>query len=135
MKVLNKKHIDLQRNQSLWKSRSPPQGEHCGYFGGCCNWLSFKCCGPCRETVLYDITTRGIKQRTRPGCCFRSCQKVSSDFVDFRFLKDIEVDTYPECGCCFTTHSITIYSDDVTTPPIHMLHPQVGKLEKIVRDN
>lgn len=135
MKILNKKSVDLQRNQSLWKSQSPHPGGHYGYYDGCCNWLSYKICGPCRSRTSFNVTTRGIKQRSLPGCCCRGMKSVSQDFVDFRFVKDIELDSYPACGCCFMTHQVTIHSDDATNPTIKILHPEVAKLEKLVRNS
>ena len=87
------------------------------------------------------------------------CGDVETQFIDYRFLKDLELRKEPKCLCCCVTHELVIYADDkdtasghqvtplirsgsrVTTPliraekpPIMIVHPDVGRAESIIRN-
>ena len=73
-----------------------------------------------------------------------------TQFVDYRFVKDLELRAQPRCCCFCVSKELLIYADDkdsvsvrqseaqvsptVEHAPISILHPEAQKVEAIVRN-
>ena len=75
---------------------------------------------------------------------------VETQFIDYRFLKDLELRQQPRFCCCCIGKELLLYADDkdsVTTrqsaalvsqsddqTPVSILHPDVNRAESIIRN-
>lgn len=140
---LKRKKIDVARSQALWTGQTPAPG--CPYKRNCCEL----CCpeffyGPTR----WRVTGQGIFYKDEPSCCF-CCGTVNQEYIDYRFLKDLELKESRFC-CCWRAKILEIYSEDKDSGASHrpeeglapdgafaphiLKHPEANKVEKIIRN-
>ena len=81
--------------------------------------------------------------------CFHCHFPVRTEYMDYRFFKDLELKTTRKCLCCCTANELEMYVDDHDTsaaqkegePPNpgafhpHVLrHPEARNVEQIIRN-
>ncbi|XP_063689793.1 uncharacterized protein LOC134822593 isoform X2 [Bolinopsis microptera] len=136
LKLLKKKKIEADKMATLWQGETPAPG--LAYSEDCCQCMSKMCCPCCITRKLWRITGQGIFYRIVPPCSMFT--EVRQEYIDFRFLKDMELRTRNTFACCCRTHELIMYAEqasDEDTPDsrsIHpVLHPDAEKVETIVR--
>lgn len=65
-------------------------------------WTIFPCLG---KRIGYKVTAAGVRTRSSAGCIDSS----TTEFDDFRYLEDIEVEE--EIGCCCNASVLHLYFD------------------------
>ncbi|KAL5480090.1 hypothetical protein EMCRGX_G023712 [Ephydatia muelleri] len=145
--VLKRHKRDADRSKTLWSVTTPEWGKqsHHHRCTGFCFQFCFPCCVGTRE---WRVTGQGIRWR-RNRAAIDCCGDVETQFIDYRFLKDLELRKEPKCLCCCVAHELVIYADDKDTisghrtttpliraeaPPITIVHPDVGRAESIIRN-
>lgn len=150
LKVLKKHKKDLDRSQALWSQTTPVAS--CAYHESCGDYIKYICCHCCVTTKDWRVTGQGIrwrKNRARVNCCGEN----ETQFIDYRFLKDIELREIPRCLCCCVGKELLIYADDkdsvtvhqtqrasgahqplLTQEPVVIRHPQARQAEAIIRN-
>ena len=68
-------------------------------------------CPCCVATTEWRITGQGIRWR-RNRATLDCCGDIETQFIDYRFLKDLELRREPKCCCCCTGSELLIYADD-----------------------
>jgi len=75
---------------------------------------------------------------------------VETQFIDYRFVKDLELRQQPRFCCCCVGKELLIYADDkdavssrqsqalvqqsIEQAPVSILHPDVNRAESIIRN-
>ena len=72
------------------------------------------CCPCCVPTTEWRVTGQGIRWR-RNRAALNCCGDVETQFVDYRFVKDLELRKEPKCLCCCVGTEVLIYADDKDT--------------------
>ena len=68
-------------------------------------------CPCCVATTEWRVTGQGIRWR-KNRAALDCCGDVETQFIDYRFMKDIELRREPKC-CCFCVGSeLLIFADD-----------------------
>ena len=57
------------------------------------------------------MTGQGIRWR-RNRATLNCCGDVETQFIDYRFLKDLELRREPKCCCCCVGSELLIFADD-----------------------
>mmetsp|Transcript_22657 Transcript_22657/g.57744 ORF Transcript_22657/g.57744 Transcript_22657/m.57744 type:complete len:257 (-) Transcript_22657:226-996(-) len=144
LRVLRRRRIDYEQNRTLWEGFTPPS---CEYSSSCVQC----CCFCCYYKTFYKVTPQGIRRRPDRGGCWTciTCQCMKprrTDFVDFRFLKDIEIEKRNCCCCCWPLTSLHIVSASQFDPEgekdgfvgndseMKLYHPEAEKVESIIRN-
>eukprot|EP00850_Spirogloea_muscicola_P016956 SM000141S00900 [mRNA] locus=s141:192763:194476:+ [translate_table: standard] len=103
------KKIEAQRNAPLWVGRTPARG--CAYNHGILGWLRRELCPCWIAFTSWRITQQGIRWTTIPAPIVACCDDVDTSFIDFRFLKDIELDERnPQFLCCCQAHQASYWA-------------------------
>lgn len=147
LKQLKKHKRDLDRGRALWNATTPVcspayhrnLGEYC--FQVCCNC--------CVATTEWRVTGQGIRWR-KNRAPINCCGDVETQFIDYRFLKDLEIRKTPKCLCCCVGKELLIYADDKDSvsprqalaahapgeapEPVSILHPEVPRAESLIRN-
>eukprot|EP00850_Spirogloea_muscicola_P002642 SM000010S04280 [mRNA] locus=s10:608890:611039:- [translate_table: standard] len=142
--VIKHKKIEAQRNAPLWVGRTPARG--CAYNHGILGWLRRELCPCCIAFTSWRITQQGIRWTTIPAPIVACCDDVDTSFIDFRFLKDIELDERnPQFLCCCQAHQahklmmlVRLYASqhderNATEATISILHPEASEVERVIR--
>jgi len=107
LKLLKKKKVEADKMATLWQGETPATGiqysEDCGQ---CCAKIICPCC---ITRKMWRITGQGIFYRIVPPCAWFTT--VRQEYVDFRFLKDMELRTRNTFGCCCQTHELLMFAD------------------------
>ncbi len=72
------------------------------------------CCPCCVPTTEWRVTGQGIRWRKNTSA-IDCCGEVETQFIDFRFLKDLEFRKDPTCLCCCVGSKLLLYADDKDT--------------------
>ena len=138
LKMLKKKKVENDKMATLWSGETPASGVQYAEDGAqCCGKIFCPCC---ITRKFWRITGQGIFYRIVPPC---SCiQTVTQEYIDFRFLKDMELRSGNTCLCCCMRHQLLLYAEnaskhnDETVVPTehHLVHPEADKVETVVRN-
>ena len=137
LNVLKKKKMQEERAKSLWKGTTPHVS--CAYSSNPCQCLFRFCCPCCVAKTSWSVTAQGLRHSAYPAS-INMLGKTQRDFIDFRFLKDLEIHSEPTCLCCCTGHDLLIFADDPSEgsakhdEPARISHPDAIHLERIIRD-
>lgn len=146
--VLLKKHKrDADRSRALWHATTPVR--NCAYHRNCFDFCCFLLCPCCIPTVEWRITGQGIRWRQNRAA-INCCGNVETQFIDYRFMKDLELRQDPKFCCFCRGNELYIYADDkdsVSTrqtqsavaaegdlQPVIIRHPDCVKAESILRN-
>ena len=66
-------------------------------------------CPSCVDRKEWRITGQGIHQRDIPSTS-HCCSNTETQFVDYRFLKELELHREPKCCCCCVGTELLIIS-------------------------
>ena len=72
------------------------------------------CCPCCIPTVEWRVTGQGIRWR-KNRAALNCCGDIETQFIDYRFLKDLELRKEPKCLCCCVGTELLVYADDKDT--------------------
>ena len=135
--ILKKKKRQLERSTSLWTGTTPYIS--CAYSSNPCQYLFRLCCPCCVAKTTWSITHQGLRSSAYPAS-LNLIGETQRDFIDFRFLKDLEIHSAPTCLCCCRGHELLIYADDPSEnsakhdEPTVISHPEAIQVEKVIRD-
>ena len=133
--ILQKKKRQQERSATLWEGTTPHLS--CAYSDNCCQCLFRYICRCCVAKVHWRVTPQGLRYTSYPAPC-KLLGKIERDFIDFRFLKDLEVRTEPGFLCCCRGHSLVIYADDADSvkdgEPCRIQHPEALRAEEAIRN-
>lgn len=137
--ILKKKKRQLDRSATLWSGMTPHIS--CSYSDNLGQFLFRYFCRCCVPKTEWRVTAQGLRYTSYPAtiALFKETER---DFIDFRFLKDLEIRTAPTCMCCCRGHELLIYADDSSEKevgkarddPIIINHPDAIKLEETIRN-
>lgn len=144
--LLKKKKREADLSAAKWSGVTPAPGiaykEDCGE---CC--LAYLC--PCCLAKTYwRVTGQGVFYKRVPPCGL--WMEVRTEYMDYRFFKDLELKTTRTCLCCCTATELEMYVDDHDAtaakkegdPPNtgafypHVLrHPEARHVEQVIRNS
>jgi len=136
LKLLKKKKIEADKMATVWQGETPAPGlaysEDCGQ---CCAKIFCPCC---ITRKMWRVTGQGIFYRVVPPCSMFTT--VRQEYIDFRFLKDMELRSRNNCACCCETHELILFAEQASGedgPEMRsdypLLHPEAKKVEQLVR--
>lgn len=149
LKLLKKKKVEHDKMATLWQGETPYGGlEYSEDCAQCCGKIFCPCC---ITRKMWRITGQGIFYRIVPPMPCLST--VRQEYIDFRFLKDMELRTSNTCACFCSTDELLIYADQKAVKasdgatgdhepivdgasfgiPHQLLHPEAKEVENIVR--
>ena len=145
--LLKKHKRDADRSRALWNATTPVLS--LAYHRNCSDFCFHVCCPCCVPTVEWRVTGQGIRWRkNRPA--INCCGEVETQFVDYRFVKDLEIIKQPKCCCFCIGKELRIYADDkdavavrqsqstsgvdIDAEPVTIMHPDVDKAESLIRN-
>ena len=135
--ILKKKKNQQERSNSLWTGTTPHVS--CAYSSNPCQYLFRVCCPCCVAKTTWSVTSQGLRSSAYPSS-INLVGKTVRDFIDFRFLKDLEIHSKPTCLCCCRGYDLLIYADDPSEnstkhgEPTRISHPEALQIEKAIRD-
>ena len=150
LKLLKKHKRYADRSKSLWNGTTPVLS--LAYHHNCGEFCFQLCCPCCVATTEWRVTGQGIRWRKNraPVNC---CGDVETQFIDYRFLKDLELRKEPKCCCFCVGQELLIYADDKDAvsgnrqlgsakasgigeepEPVSIMHPQATRAESIIRN-
>ena len=133
--ILHKKKRQQERSATLWEGTTPHLS--CAYSDNCFQCLFRYICRCCVAKVHWRVTPQGLRYTSYPAPC-KLLGKTERDFIDFRFLKDMEVRSSPGFLCCCRGHSLVIYADDADSnkdgEPTRIQHPEALRVEEAIRN-
>jgi len=144
LKLLKKHKRDADRSKSLWSGTTPVLS--LAYHRNCGEFCFHLCCPCCIQSTEWRVTGQGIRWR-KNRAPINCCGDIETQFIDYRFLKDLELRKEPKCCCCFVGQELLIFADDkdavsgtrsLSSPkssgieadaePVSIMHPQVRPL-------
>ena len=135
--VLKKKKKEMDSTATLWSGETPTGG--CAYSDNFIQYCQQKCCPCCVAKAYWKVTPQGVFHQRVPPCGRICCRTVTTDFMDYRFFKDIDVKKERDC-CCGDRYMLEMYVNDAdqekaSTFISHtLLHPHAEKVEQIIRN-
>jgi len=143
--LLKKKKKELQTTASLWSGETPVSG--IAYSKGLWHCMRKTCCPCCASRTYWKVTGQGVFYRKVPPCR-ENFGTVSTEYMDYRFFKDLELKEKHLCCCFCQRYELELYVDDKdfvgsaksteagpSFPIPHiLLHPDAPKVEKIIRN-
>ena len=135
--ILRKKKRQQERAKSLWTGTTPHVS--CAYSSNPGQYLFWFCCPCCVAKTTWSITPQGLRSSAYPAS-LNLVGETQRDFIDFRFLKDLEIHSAPTCMCCCRGHELLIYADDPSEnsakhdEPTVISHPEAILVESIIRN-
>jgi len=142
IKLLKKKKRELETTAAKWSGETPAGG--CEYSKSPFHCFRRYCCPCCHARTYWKVTGQGVFYRRVPPCK-RYFGSVSTEYMDYRFFKDLELKEENLCCCFCKRYTLEMYVNDkdqkaterdaeaFSTPHI-LLHPEAEKVEKIVRN-
>ncbi|XP_064384259.1 uncharacterized protein LOC135333263 [Halichondria panicea] len=148
LKLLKKHKRDADRSKALWTGVTPVK--NCAYHQNCLGFCFHVLCTCCVPTTEWRVTGQGIRWRKNTSS-IDCCGEVETQFVDFRFLKDLEIRKQPKFLCCCVGSELLVYADDKdsvsgtrqtasnvaqteTHEPISIFHPEAARAESLIRN-
>lgn len=148
LSLLKKHKRDADRSRALWNATTPVL--NCAYHHNCCGFCTHLCCPCCVPTIEWRVTGQGIRWR-KNRAPLNCCGEVETQFIDYRFLKDLEMRQEPKLLCCCVGKELLIYADDkdavstrqsqttstgqhIDAEPVSIRHPDIVKGESIIRN-
>ncbi|CAH3034731.1 unnamed protein product [Porites lobata] len=144
--LLKKKKREAELSAAKWSGVTPAPGiaykEDCGE---CCVAYFCPCC---LAKTYWRVTGQGVFYKREPPCGLWT--EVRTEYMDYRFFKDLELKTTRKCLCCCTATELEMYVDDHDSsgaqkegePPNpgafhpHVLrHPEARNVEQIIRNS
>lgn len=146
--VLKKHKKDLDRSQALWTGTTPVAS--CAYHPNCGSYMKYICCHCCISVTDWRVTGQGIRWR-KNRAAINLCGENETQFIDYRFMKDIEMREIPRCLCCCVGRELLLYADDkdatsvrqststsahqmIDNEPVIIRHPDARRAEGIIRN-
>ncbi|WP_411025009.1 hypothetical protein, partial [Salmonella sp. s54836] len=129
----------VERGRTLWQADTPPKKY--AYSDNFCQWISWYCCPCFVYRTMWRVTPQGIRHR-RP----KPFGEAEQGFIDFRFLKDLEIRTHKKCCFFCPFHELVIFADDASNEKksgdnkadeeeeVVIRHPDAYQLEDIIRN-
>ena len=68
-------------------------------------------CPCCVPTTEWRVTGQGIRWR-KNRATLDCCGDIETQFIDYRFMKDLELRREPKCCCCCVGSELLVYADD-----------------------
>ncbi|XP_002164997.2 uncharacterized protein LOC100198390 [Hydra vulgaris] len=139
---LKKKRKEMQTTAALWSGETPAPGFQ--YSTSCADCLTRYLCPCCKSRTYWKVTGQGVFYRKVPPCG-GNFGTVSTEYMDYRFFKDLELKEQHLCCCFCKRYQLELYVDDKDSKasehaaagfpvPQILLHPEAPKVEKIVRN-
>ncbi|KAL5479820.1 hypothetical protein EMCRGX_G023406 [Ephydatia muelleri] len=149
--LLKRHKREADRSKSLWSGVTPVKS--CAYHNHCGSFMLHVLCPCCVPLTEWRITGQGIRYRKNPAT-LDCCGAAETEFIDFRFMKDIELQKQARFCCCCVGYHLRIYADDKDTAPgpnthatsdkaalaplerepLTIFHPDAPKAEAIIRN-
>ncbi|XP_048581049.1 uncharacterized protein LOC116614205 isoform X2 [Nematostella vectensis] len=146
IQLLKKKKKEAELTTAQWSGVTPSAG--CAYKEDCGECCVAYLCPCCLAKTFWRVTGQGIFYKKEPPCGLFT-GSVSTEYMDYRFLKDLELKRTNKFCCCCTANELEIYSDDHDSGAVqkegeapnpgafhpHVLrHPEAAEVEKIIRN-
>lgn len=145
IQLLKKKKIELQTTATLWSGETPADG--CAYNKNLWHCLRRYTCYCCVSRTYWKVTGQGVFYRKVPPCR-QYFGTVSTEYMDYRFFKDLELKEEHACCCFCQRYRLQMFVDDKDqggsekaagdaasfTTPHELLHPDAPAAEKIIRN-
>jgi hypothetical protein len=149
LQLLKKHKRDADRSKSLWTGTTPVL--RCAYHRNCGEFFFHLCCPCCVPSTEWRVTGQGIRWR-KNRATLDCCGDIETQFIDYRFLKDLELRSEPKCCCFCIGKELLIYADDkdavavrqskstgaggqdLESEPVSIMHPDVDKAESLIRN-
>lgn len=142
--VLKKKKKELETTAALWSGETPAGG--CAYSKSIFHCCRRYVCPCCHARTYWKVTGQGVFYRKVPPCR-KYFGPVSTEYMDFRFFKDLELKEENLCCCFCKRHTLELYVNDrdnkateredpsaaYQTPHV-LLHPEAPQVENIIRN-
>lgn len=106
---LRKHARKLERERVLWEGETPTGG--IAYYKNLRELCAYKLCCCFMKRTHWRITAQGLRMRDNPPSCNVCCAPMLNDFSDFRFLKDVDSRSDPQCCCCKHQRAIIMEFD------------------------
>lgn len=145
IKVLKKKKKELETTAALWSGETPAGGcEYSKSIFHCCRRYVCPCC---HSRTYWKVTGQGVFYRKVPPCR-KYFGTVSTEYMDYRFFKDLELKEEHLCCCFCRRHTLELYVNDKDAKaserdgdhesafgvPHILLHPEAPAVESIIRN-
>jgi len=144
IQLLKKKKRELETTASLWSGETPAEG--CAYSKNCWHCVRRYTCPCCVSRVYWKVTGQGVFYRKVPPCR-QHFGTVSTEYMDYRFFKDLELKEEHLCCCFCQRYRLQLFVDDKDNKaaervdpgsafptPHELFHPEAPKVEKIIRN-
>lgn len=142
--MLKKKKIEQQTTATLWSAETPADG--CAYNKNCWHCIRRYTCPCCVSRTYWKVTGQGVFYRKVPPCR-EHFGTVSTEFMDYRFFKDLELKEEHACCCFCQRYKLQLFVDDKDSSgaervtegfsvplPHELMHPDAPTAEKIIRN-
>jgi len=142
--MLKKKKKEMQTTASLWSGEMPAAG--CAYSKSCGHACRRYLCPCCVSRTYWKVTGQGVFYRKVPPCR-QYFGTVSTEYMDYRFFKDLELKEERLCCCFCPRYRLQLFVDDKDNKaaekqdasaafpePHELIHPEAPQVEKIVRN-
>ncbi|XP_031550776.1 uncharacterized protein LOC116288165 isoform X2 [Actinia tenebrosa] len=143
--LLKKKKKEVEMSGAQWSGVTPAPGiaykEDCGE---CCVAYFCPCC---LAKTYWRVTGQGIFYKKEPPCGLFT-GSVTTEYMDYRFVKDLELKRTNKFCCCCTANELEIYADDHDAGGDHkedgkplpsafhphtLRHPEAPRVEEVIR--
>jgi len=146
--VLKRKKTIMENNAVLWNGSTPSGG--CVYQKNLLECCVSYVCPCCPIQTEWKVTGQGVFHKD-----LKLCGTVSTDYMDYRFFKDLELKEEHLCCCFCQRYKLEMYvegggrrkddddddEDDLKegeglefTAPRVLYHPEAPNVEKIIRN-
>lgn len=142
--LLKKKKKELETTVALWSGEMPAPG--CANSKNCGHCLRRYLCPCCVSRTYWKVTGQGVFYRKVPPCR-QYFGTISTEYMDYRFFKDLELKEEHACCCFCARYRLELYVDDKDNKaaeraepgsafpvPHELIHPEAPKVEKIIRN-
>jgi len=147
IQLLKKKKKELMTTATLWSGETPADG--CAYNKNCWHCIRRYLCPCCISRTYWKVTGQGVFYRKVPPCR-QHFGTVSTEYMDYRFFKDLELKEEHQCCCFCQRYRLELYVDDKDQAgsergkdednaggfgtPHYLMHPEAPQVEKIIRN-
>mmetsp|Transcript_50456 Transcript_50456/g.130010 ORF Transcript_50456/g.130010 Transcript_50456/m.130010 type:complete len:264 (+) Transcript_50456:115-906(+) len=145
IKQLRSKKQSFEGSKTLWEGYSPAS---CCWADTCIGTF----CYCIYAKTKWKVTPQGVRKRPELGCCWAclTCRCVylrRSEFLDYRFVKDVDREKQNTCCCCRQRAALNIVAGSqymhnpdavesgfaVNNDTMRLVHPDVKRVEELIR--